>query len=207
MKIESEDIKKNISTNITKYREKANLSQKELATKLNTSPSRVSNWEQGNNCPSIDILFDVCRILDVSINDIYGVYPTSSFSLSYDEQDHIKKYRSLDPAGQNFPLIFRTLRSKSISKVLISISYTSLPTVAASAGDSAKSIGLIFRNLHIVKNSSTLNSLSLFSFARLSYRATYGIFVSFDILDMLIPVFLTYSDNSFVTLAIFSPTF
>lgn len=100
MKIESEDIKKNISTNITKYREKANLSQKELATKLNTSPSRVSNWEQGNNCPSIDILFDVCRILDVSINDIYGVYPTSSFSLSYDEQDHIKKYRSLDPAGQ-----------------------------------------------------------------------------------------------------------
>ena len=100
MKIESEDIKKNISTNITKYREKANLSQKELATKLNTSPSRVSNWEQGNNCPSIDILFDVCRILDVSINDIYGVYPTSSFSLSYDEQDHIKKYRSLDKAGQ-----------------------------------------------------------------------------------------------------------
>ena len=100
MKIESEDIKKNISTNITKYREKANLSQKELAAKLNTSPSRVSNWEQGNNCPSIDILFDVCRILDVSINDIYGVYPSSSFSLSYDEQDHIKKYRSLDPAGQ-----------------------------------------------------------------------------------------------------------
>ena len=100
MKIESEDIKKNISTNITKYREKANLSQKELATKLNTSPSRVSNWEQGNNCPSIDILFDVCRILDVSINDIYGVYPTSSFSLSYDEQDHIKKYRSLDKSGQ-----------------------------------------------------------------------------------------------------------
>lgn len=101
MKIESEDIKKNISTNITKYREKANLSQKELATKLNTSPSRVSNWEQGNNCPSIDILFDVCRILDVSINDIYGVYPTSSFSLSYDEQDHIKKYRSLDKSGRD----------------------------------------------------------------------------------------------------------
>ena len=100
MKIESEDIKKNISTNITKYREKANLSQKELAAKLNTSPSRVSNWEQGNNCPSIDILFDVCLILDVSINDIYGVYPSSAFSLSYDEQDHIKKYRSLDPAGQ-----------------------------------------------------------------------------------------------------------
>ena len=100
MKIESEDIKKNISTNITKYREKANLSQKELAARLNTSPSRVSNWEQGNNCPSIDILFDVCRILDVSINDIYGVYPSSSFSLSYDEQDHIKKYRSLDSTGQ-----------------------------------------------------------------------------------------------------------
>ena len=37
----------------------------------------------------------------MSINDIYGVYPTSSFSLSYDEQDHIKKYRSLDKSGRD----------------------------------------------------------------------------------------------------------
>lgn len=90
-----EEIKKNISKNIVKYREKAHLSQKELAKKLNTTPSRVSNWEQGSNCPTIDILFEVCKILNVSINDIYGVYPESDMTLTFDEQQHIKKYRAL----------------------------------------------------------------------------------------------------------------
>jgi Predicted transcriptional regulators len=91
--ISGDEIKKNISKNIVKYREKVGLSQKELAQKLNTTSSRISNWEQGSNCPTIDILFEVCRVLNVSINDIYGVYPDSEMTLSYDEQECIKKYR------------------------------------------------------------------------------------------------------------------
>lgn len=100
MATNDESIKKNISCNITKYREMAGLSQKELASKLQVTPSRVSNWEQGANCPTIDILFEVCKILNVSINDIYGVYPNSSETLSYEELLHIKKYRELDKLGQ-----------------------------------------------------------------------------------------------------------
>lgn len=95
-----DSIKKNISQNITKYREKAGLSQKELAARLNTSPSRVSNWEQGANCPTIDMLFDVCKILNISINDIYGVYPETNTKLTYDEKQHLEKYRDLDPHGK-----------------------------------------------------------------------------------------------------------
>lgn len=91
MAASDESIKKNISRNIVKYRELANLSQKELASKLGVSSSRVSNWEQGANCPTIDILFEVCKILNVSINDIYGVYPKSNEKLTYDEIAHIKK--------------------------------------------------------------------------------------------------------------------
>lgn len=100
MYIDGEEVKKNISKNIVKYREKAGLSQKEFAKRLNTSPSRVSNWEQGANCPTIDILFEVCKVLNVSINDIYGVYPSSEMTLTYDEQNYVKKYRSLDSYGQ-----------------------------------------------------------------------------------------------------------
>lgn len=101
MATNDESIKKNISRNITKYREMAGLSQKELASKLEVTPSRVSNWEQGANCPTIDILFKVCKILNVSINDVYGVYPNSSETLSYEELSHIKKYRTLDPHGKD----------------------------------------------------------------------------------------------------------
>ncbi|MDE6220840.1 MAG: helix-turn-helix domain-containing protein [Lachnospiraceae bacterium] len=98
--ISSDDIKKNISKNITKYREKAGFSQRELAQQLGITPSRISNWEQGANCPTIDILFEVCKTLHVSINDIYGVYPDSEMMLSYSEQQHIQKYRSLDDRGR-----------------------------------------------------------------------------------------------------------
>lgn len=100
--ISSEEIKRNISKNIIKYREKAGLSQKDLAKQLETTPSRISNWEQGANCPTMDILFKVCKLLNVSINDIYGVYPESEITLSYDEQEHIRKYRELDNSGKEF---------------------------------------------------------------------------------------------------------
>lgn len=95
-----ESIKKTISTNITRYRELSGMTQKELAQKLNVTPSRISNWEQGANCPTIDILFKVCEVLGVSINDIYGVYPEAKIRMSYDEIEHIKKYRVLDPHGK-----------------------------------------------------------------------------------------------------------
>ncbi len=98
--ISSDDIKKNISKNITKYRENAGFSHRELAQQLGITPSRISNWEQGANCPTIDILFEVCRALHVSINDIYGVYPDSEMRLSYSEQQHIHKDRSLDDHGR-----------------------------------------------------------------------------------------------------------
>ena len=117
--ISSEDIKKNISKNITKYREDAGFSQRELAQQLGITPSRISNWEQGANCPTIDILFEVCRALHVSINDIYGVYPDSEMMLSYNEQQHIQKYRNLDDHGrETVDLILEreTIRSKELQK-------------------------------------------------------------------------------------------
>lgn len=100
MATNDDSIKKNISKNITKCREGAGLSQKELALLLNITPSRVSNWEQGSNCPTIDMLLELCKILDVSINDIYGVYPDSNMQLAYEEMKHIEKYRILDGHGK-----------------------------------------------------------------------------------------------------------
>lgn len=101
MAIDGTFIKQNISKNIVKYREKMGYSQKELAKQLGVTPSRISNWEQGANCPTIDILFEVCKILHVSINDIYGVYPDSNVTLTYIESEHIKKYRKLDTHGKD----------------------------------------------------------------------------------------------------------
>lgn len=114
MSSNDDSIKRNISKNILKFRELSGLSQKEFAQKLGVTPSRVSNWEQGANCPTIDILFDVCNVLGVSINDIYGVYPDANFSLSYDEQTTIKKYRALDDHGKEIVNLILDKESKRV---------------------------------------------------------------------------------------------
>ena len=114
-----DSIRKTISINISKYREQAGFTQKELASKLGVTPSRVSNWEQGANSPTIDILFKVCEALNISINDIYGVYPDSKIRMSYDEIEHIKKYRDLDDHGKemvDFTLTKEYERSIALTK-------------------------------------------------------------------------------------------
>lgn len=48
------------------------------------------------------MIFEICGILNVSINDIYGVYPNSNVKLTYAEKRHLEKYRFISehsPAG------------------------------------------------------------------------------------------------------------
>lgn len=97
---DKDSIKRNISKNLVLYRNAAGLSQKQFAEKLGVGPSRVSNWESGTNSMDINMLLRICDLLDVSINDMYGIYPDAKIMLSYSEQLHIEKYRSLDPHGQ-----------------------------------------------------------------------------------------------------------
>ncbi len=92
----SDTIKNRIAKNITKYRKIANLNQKELAQKLKVTQSRLSNWETGANSMDIDTLYKICQALNVSINDMYGIYPDADITLNFNEQQLIEKYRKLD---------------------------------------------------------------------------------------------------------------
>ncbi len=66
-------MKYEIGTRIRKYREKAGISQKELAGMIGVSNSRISNWEQGINRPDADILAELCRVLNVSPSELLDV--------------------------------------------------------------------------------------------------------------------------------------
>lgn len=66
-------MKYEIGTRIRKYREKAGISQKELAGLIGVSNSRISNWEQGINRPDADILAELCRALNVSPSELLDV--------------------------------------------------------------------------------------------------------------------------------------
>lgn len=47
--------------------------QKQIAQKLGISEGNLSNWKKGTNLPSIDILYKLCVILDVSADYLLGL--------------------------------------------------------------------------------------------------------------------------------------
>lgn len=48
------------------------ITQSELAEKLNITDRAVSKWERGICMPDSSIMLELCKILDISINDLYS---------------------------------------------------------------------------------------------------------------------------------------
>ena len=57
-------------TNLRALREKRNLSQEDLARKLQISRQSISKWEQGISYPSILYLVPLTKILDCTLEDL-----------------------------------------------------------------------------------------------------------------------------------------
>ena len=67
--IDLKDIQKRLREEI----KNSNLSQKEIAEKLGINPSTVSKYIRLNKFPAIDTFANLCKILDVSSDDILGL--------------------------------------------------------------------------------------------------------------------------------------
>ena len=57
-------------TNLKVLREKRNLSQEDLARKLQISRQSISKWEQGISYPSILYLVPLIKILDCTLEEL-----------------------------------------------------------------------------------------------------------------------------------------
>ena len=55
---------------IAERRKKANLTQMQLAEKLNITNRAVSKWETGKAMPDTSLMLDLCNILEISVNDL-----------------------------------------------------------------------------------------------------------------------------------------
>ena len=56
---------------IAERRRLANLTQRELAEQLLVTDRAVSKWENGRAMPDSSIMLDLCRILSISVNDLF----------------------------------------------------------------------------------------------------------------------------------------
>lgn len=65
-------LRERIRLNLVSYMESVNINQVQLAEKLGISKGTVNNWARGNNSPDVDMVPKICKVLGISILDLYS---------------------------------------------------------------------------------------------------------------------------------------
>jgi len=82
----------------------AKMTQKQLAEALGIGSTTVTGYEKGNSEPSLYIIGKIMEILHVDANFLWQDEMNDTGEISskptYDEMEHIRKYRSLDDYGK-----------------------------------------------------------------------------------------------------------
>lgn len=56
--------------NLIFHRQQANLTQKQLAEKLNVSKNNIGHWEKGRSEPNIDTLIALAKMFSITIDEL-----------------------------------------------------------------------------------------------------------------------------------------
>ena len=104
-----EDIKPIIAKNITDLRQKAKLTQIELAERLNYSDKAVSKWERGESIPDITVL--------KSIADMFAV--PLDYLVREDHEEEKKQVQEACPQPENVPDKKRNRKVITVLSILL----------------------------------------------------------------------------------------
>lgn len=85
-----------VGKRIVMLRKKNNMTQTELADKMNVSFQAVSNWERGNSMPDISKLPELAEIFEVSVDDLIGEKSKLIDSVISNEFQHYLDNNELD---------------------------------------------------------------------------------------------------------------
>ena len=57
---------------ISELRKAKNMTQEELAEKLNVNVKTISRWENGKNMPEHTLIIEICKLFGISTNEFYN---------------------------------------------------------------------------------------------------------------------------------------
>lgn len=77
--------------NIRHMRMMRGFSQKQLAERIGRSANAVSNWEKGATLPDVELLENICVVLNVTPNQIYGWDPCPELDEFLKQQETLLK--------------------------------------------------------------------------------------------------------------------
>lgn len=102
----SDKIFSEVLMRIKELREEHRLTQKELAEKIGVAQSNISRWEKEEMEPAAGFVVKLADYFDVSADyllgrtDDLGAFVPPRSDLSQDEQQLLRRYRSLTPASR-----------------------------------------------------------------------------------------------------------
>lgn len=85
--------------NLKKIRLEKGYSQKDFAEKLGVAKSTYCMYENGYREPNVDTIKKIADLLDVSADDLLGIYDSPTVSKA-EFSDLVRKYRILDADGK-----------------------------------------------------------------------------------------------------------
>lgn len=75
----------NMGDLISKLRKQHNMSQKDLADKLNVTDKAVSKWERGISCPDINTIPKLAEVLNISVQELLTLRKDLQKAISDDD--------------------------------------------------------------------------------------------------------------------------
>ena len=93
-----------INEQIAFLRKQKGLTQEELAQTLGVTNQAVSKWESAQSCPDIQLIPDIAKIFDVSVDELLGYTPVST---SEDIVLALRKRIESLPKGEDSEFTFR----------------------------------------------------------------------------------------------------
>jgi len=79
---------------IRKYRLLRGMNQPKLAAHLGVTKNSITNWESGVSRPEFDTVAQLCRVLDISADEFFGL-PNRVETLAFEEREHVRRFRTL----------------------------------------------------------------------------------------------------------------
>ncbi len=97
------------------FRKRKELKQKELAEKLKLkSISAISDWESDKTSPKPAMMLELCKVLDISISELFGVEENKG--LTKEEDSIVASYKDLTDEGQKQAKLFFELLGYKYNK-------------------------------------------------------------------------------------------
>ena len=91
-----EKYQKNFGQYVREHRERKGYTQQKLAELLKVTPKSISYIERGENYPSVDNMFELAHILDMSLDEFIFSYKKFDTTLSFEELNECLRNLSYD---------------------------------------------------------------------------------------------------------------